>query len=492
MNGRRVSIVCTLGPASRDRKTLLAMARAGMDVARLNFSHGNPTEHGRLIRLVRSVSREVGRPLGILADLAGPKVRVGELPEGGRFLREGTDVVLSSRVRVTGAEIGTTYPRLARDLRRGCMVLLDDGRLRLRVRRIEGHRVHCRVVEGGTLQSHKGINLPGIPLSAPALTRKDRDDLRFALEEGIDLVALSFVRREKDVRQAVAFMRRTMGGVARRGGMAGRPFASAHPPLIAKLEKPQALDDLEGIIEAAGAVMVARGDLGVEIAPERVPTVQKHIIRRANARGRPVITATQMLESMTVRSRPTRAEASDVANAVLDGTDAVMLSAETAVGEHPVASVQMMDRIIRETEAHAPSRLVGARPPRSDQAPATQDAVAGAAVALAVELDVACIVTFTRSGSTALRLARRRPSVPIVAFSPEAVVTRRLGLVWGVTARVLGRVDRLSVLVRKTEQALRDMRLARTGQRVVLVMGYPPGSMGRTDLVKLHVIGEKY
>ena len=226
MNGRRVSIVCTLGPASRDRKTLLAMARAGMDVARLNFSHGNPTEHGRLIRLVRSVSREIGRPLGVLADLAGPKVRVGELPAGRRVLRPGGDVVLSARARAVGDEIGTTYPRLARDLAPGCLVLLDDGRLRLRVRRIEGHRVHCRVVEGGTLESHKGINLPGIPLSAPALTGKDRQDLEFALEEGVDLVALSFVRQAKDIRQAVALMRRLMGHGSRRGGLAGRPFAS--------------------------------------------------------------------------------------------------------------------------------------------------------------------------------------------------------------------------------------------------------------------------
>jgi pyruvate kinase len=464
-----------------------------MDVARLNFSHGDHAGHARTLRRVRSVASEVGRPLGVLADLAGPKIRVGEIPGGERRLRQGGQVVLSSRLRPGGSQevIGTTYRALARDVARGCAVLLDDGRIRLRVSRIDGDRIRCHVVEGGVLRSHKGINLPGVPLSAPALTAKDRDDLALALEEGADLVALSFVRRARDVRQAVSTIRRLVG--APRSGKARShrpPYSEPHPPVIAKLEKPEALDDLDGILSEAGAVMVARGDLGVEIPPERVPTVQKHIIRRANTLGRPVITATQMLESMTERSRPTRAEASDVANAVLDGTDAVMLSAETATGRYPVEAVRMMDRIIRETELQAPRRRsrVAASGPLAG--PDAEDAVAGGAVELALELDVACIVAFTRSGSTALRLARRRPPVPIVVFSPEESVVRRLSLVWGVTSRSLGRSKQLSSLVRKTDLALREMSLARNGDRVVLVMGYPPGRMGRTDLVKVHVVAE--
>jgi len=462
------------------------MARAGMDVARLNFSHGDQADHARFVQLLRAVSREIGRPLGILCDLAGPKIRVGELEGGERLLGKGEEVVLSSQLCPDSPdEIGTTYPDLAADLTDGCLVLLDDGRLRLKVTEIQEGRVRCRVQEGGVLKSHKGINLPGVPLSTPALTAKDRDDLAFALQEGVDMVALSFVRSARDVTQAVSLIRKLTGAApVRRSRFQRPPFAVPYPPLIAKLEKPQALEDLDGILQVSGAVMVARGDLGVEIPPEAVPTAQKRIISSANALGRPVITATQMLESMTSNSRPTRAEASDVANAVLDGTDAVMLSAETAAGRYPVESVKMMDRIIREAETQ--------QQPVFDHVPAdsTQDAVAGAAVSLALDLDVACIVAFTQSGSTALRLARRRPGVPILALSPDEAVTRRLSLVWGVISRTMARADRLAVLVDRTERTLRDMKLARGGDRVVLVMGYPPGRMGRTDLVKLHEVGD--
>ena len=456
-----------------------------MDVARLNFSHGDRASHGRFIRMVRDASRQVGRPLGILADLCGPKIRVAALPEGEKRLRAGGTLILSSRVRPRGTvAVGTTYPRLAADLSRGNRVLLDDGKIRLRVQSIAGGEVRCRVVEGGTLRSHQGINLPGVGLSAPALTSKDRDDLAFALEQGVDLVALSFVRRASDVRRAVGFIRRRTGAKGKTGRGAP-PFAAASPPVIAKLEKPQALDDLEGILAVAGGVMVARGDLGVEIAPERVPVVQKRIIRRANAVGSPVITATQMLESMTDHSRPTRAEASDVANAVLDGTDAVMLSAETAVGRYPVESVRMMDRIIREIERQGTGRRGAV-----EEALSTEDAVAGGAVSLAVDVGAAAIVAFTLSGSTALRLARRRPPMPIVALSPHEAVVRRLSLVWGVISQVVPEHARLARLVARAEQALRDLRLVRTGQSTVLVMGYPPGISGSTNLIKLHVVGE--
>ncbi|MFQ5657225.1 MAG: pyruvate kinase [Candidatus Methylomirabilales bacterium] len=492
MRGRRVKIVCTLGPACRGRKDLIAMARAGMDVARLNFSHGDHAEHARMIRLLRDVSREIGRPLGILADLAGPKIRTGKIPGGVRRLRRGEDVVLSPHLNPRGdGVIGTTYPRLAEDLAPGHTVLLDDGRLELRVVRIRGSDVHCRVREGGELRSHKGINLPGVLLSTPALTAKDRHDLAFALEQGVDLVALSFVLRADELRRARRLVHRLAGKMKKPRDADGSPFAGPHPPLIAKLEKPQALEHLEGILLEAGGVMVARGDLGVEISPERVPAAQKLIIRRANALGRPVITATQMLESMTERNRPSRAEASDVANAVLDGTDAVMLSAETATGCYPVEAVRMMDRIIRETESSVPRRA-GPEQRMTDlgESPSPEDAVSRAATTLGAALGAAAIVAFTASGSTALRLARRRPSLPLLAFSPDDDVIRRLTLVWGVTPRILTGSRRLSPLVHRADRALQSLRLARRGDRVVLVMGYPPGRMGLTNLVKIHIVGE--
>jgi len=505
LRSRRVKIVCTLGPASASSTAIRALVRAGMDVARLNFSHGTQAEQGRAIRRVRAAARVERRPVAILADLAGPKIRVGDVPAGQRW-RAGETVVLSSRLKPrTPGAIGTTYRGLARDLRPGQPVLLDDGRLRLEVVRVRGDEVVCKVREGGELLPHKGINLPGTPLSTPALTAKDRADLAFAVAAGVDLVALSFVRTAADVREAARLLRRAAGagrlaarlleravGVRRPVAGAARrpPFAGITPPLIAKLEKPQALDDLPGILEESAGVMVARGDLGVEIPPEQVPMAQKRIIHAARMLGRPVITATQMLESMTEHSRPTRAEASDVANAVLDGTDAVMLSAETASGRYPVEAVRMMDRIIRETEAACrPSASSGRFEGNGTLSP--QDAVSGAAVMLADTLGAAAIVAFTLSGGTALRLARRRPQAPIIAVSPDTRVLRRLSLVWGVTPLRLPRSRRLLRLVAVADAALRAQRLARAGDRVVLVMGYPLGAGARTNLVKVHVVGER-
>ena len=496
LSSRRVKIVCTLGPASASSTAIRALVRAGMDVARLNFSHGTQAEQARAIRRVRAAARVERRTVAILADLAGPKIRVGELPAGRRW-RAGEIVVLSSRLRPrTPGAIGTTYRGLARDLQPGQAVLLDDGRLRLEVVRVRGDEVVCKVREGGELLSHKGINLPGTPLSAPALTAKDRADLAFAVGAGVDLVALSFVRTAADVRAAARLLRRAAGvdlpaaGATPRPEPVEGPLAGLAPPLIAKLEKPQALADLAGILEESAGVMVARGDLGVEIPPEKVPMAQKRIIQAARLLGRPVITATQMLESMTERSRPTRAEASDVANAVLDGTDAVMLSAETASGRYPVEAVRMMDRIIRETEAACrPSASSGRFEGNGTLSP--QDAVSGAAVMLADTLGAAAIVAFTLSGGTALRLARRRPQAPIIAVSPDPRVLRRLSLVWGVTPLRLPRSRRLLRLVAVADAALRAHRLARAGDRVVLVMGYPLGAGARTNLVKVHVVGER-
>jgi len=493
LSSRRVKIVCTLGPASASSTAILALVRAGMDVARLNFSHGTQAEQARAIRRVRAAARVERRTVAILADLAGPKIRVGELPAGRRW-RAGEIVVLSSRLRPrTPGVIGTTYRGLARDLQPGQTVLLDDGRLRLEVVRVRGDEVVCKVREGGELLSHKGINLPGTPLSAPALTAKDRADLAFAVGAGVDLVALSFVRTAADVRAAARLLRRAAGVDLPAAGATPRPpLAGLAPPLIAKLEKPQALADLAGILEESAGVMVARGDLGVEIPPEKVPMAQKRIIQAARLLGRPVITATQMLESMTERSRPTRAEASDVANAVLDGTDAVMLSAETASGRYPVEAVRMMDRIIRETEAvGTPSSGMASRRSEVNGALLPQDAVSGAAVMLADALGAAAIVAFTLSGGTALRLARRRPQAPIIAVSPDPRVLRRLSLVWGVTPLRLPRSRRLLRLVAVADAALRAHRLARAGDRVVLVMGYPLGAGARTNLVKVHVVGKR-
>ena len=486
MRRRRVRIVCTLGPASRGRECILALARAGMDVARINFSHGDQAEHAEAIRNVRDVERELDRPIAILADLAGPKIRLGEIPGGSLLLKRGAEITLSSRQRPgRDGVLGTTYPHLARDVAPGDRVLLDDGRLRLEVVAVRVQEVRCRVVEGGTLRRHKGINLPGVALSAPALSARDKRDLAFALDRGVDLVALSFVRCADDLRRASRLIHRLRGGGPRQKGR--HPFATAAPPLIAKLEKPEALDDLEAILSESGAVMVARGDLGVEIAPEEVPPAQKRIIRRANALGRPVITATQMLESMTERSRPTRAEASDVANAVLDGTDAVMLSAETASGRYPEETVRMMDRIVRAAEA---SRRTAAAARLDGTEALPQEAVSRAAVTLAHALDVVAIIAFTNSGTTALRLARLRPAVPVVALSPDRDVVRRLELVWGVVPRVQSRSDRLRQLTAGADSILRGLGIARDGDAAVLVMGYPPGTMGRTNLVKVHRIGE--
>lgn len=505
MSERRVKIVCTIGPASRSPAVLRALALAGMDVARLNFSHGAAAEHAAVARAVRAISSETRRPIAVMADLSGPKIRVGEIPGGRLTLRAGAELVLSARPRPPRAAaargqrptVGTTYRRLARDVGPGATILLDDGRLQLRVVSVRGDEVLCRVQEGGELLSHKGINLPGVRLSAPALTAKDVADLRTALALEADFIALSFVRRPEDVRRARQLIARFTpaargGGRTAGGRTAGLAFAGPHPPVIAKLEKPEALERLEAILQEAGGVMVARGDLGVEISPERVPMAQKRIIALAVEMGRPVITATQMLESMTEQSRPTRAEASDVANAVLDGTDAVMLSAETASGRHPVAVVRMMDRIVRAAETAAPRRAQRDFRMLYDggEFRSPEDAVSRAAITLAHALSGAPLVALTSTGLTALRIARRRPHVPVVALTPDERTARRLALVWGVIPRVFPRFRRLARAGARTDRALRELRLVRRGERVVLVMGYPLGGMGQTNLVKVHVVGE--
>src|SRR5579864_6304517 len=476
---RRTKIVCTIGPATSSEEQLEQLMRAGMNVARLNFSHGTQPEHALVIERIRTISARLECAIAILQDLQGPKIRTGTL-EGGRpvLLADGATVTITTRAVVGNAEtISTTYQQLPQDVKEGDRILLDDGLLELRVLGSDGTEVQCVVVHGGVLKEHKGVNLPGVAVSAPALTEKDRDDLKFGVRHGVDYVALSFVRRSEDVVEARAFMQQLQ---AEQGG----EQAQVSIPLIAKLEKPEAVARLDEILDVVDGVMVARGDLGVEMAPEKVPLIQKRIIAACNDRGLPVITATQMLESMITNPRPTRAEASDVANAILDGTDALMLSAETATGAYPLEAVQMMVRIAQETEAD----------PRSVRQPQCQHlnpahAVSHAARALAEETSVQAIVVFTRSGTSAHLISKDRPRTPILAYTPTEQVYRQLTLWWGVWPHHSAMQGSTEELIAVTEKRLQEDNLVQRGQHVVIMGGMPVASQARTNFVKLHRVG---
>src|SRR5258708_5888087 len=411
---RHSKIVCTIGPASRSPRIIDRLLRAGMDVARLNFSHGSHANHAESIAMLRAAATHIHKPIAILADLQGPKIRTGPLAGGAPvILRIGQKfVITTARVLGDSTRVSTVFKPLPREVHRGDRILLSDGLIELRVEQVRGREVICEVVNGGALGEHKGINLPGVKLRVPALTPKDKADLKFALAEGRDYIAVSFVRRPEDVLLAKSLIRR----------------AGKETPVIAKLEKPEAIENLEGILRVADGVMVARGDLGVEMNPERVPVVQKNIIARAREFRRPVITATQMLESMTENPRPTRAEASDVANAIFDGSDAVMLSAETASGKYPVEAVSMMARIIEEAEA---SIKEFPRPVPQEKLKVAET-VAELVCHASRELHMKWIVVFTHSGFTARLISRYRPLVPIAAFSPHAETPRMLSLLWRV------------------------------------------------------------
>jgi pyruvate kinase len=468
---RRTKIVATLGPASSSPERIAALIHAGVDVFRLNFSHGAHEEHAALYGLVREHAAHLGRPVAIMQDLQGPKIRVGDLEGGGPLqLVEGQELTVTAQAGVVGRAglISTTYEHLPYDVRAGDRILLDDGLLELAVVASDPPNVRTVVVHGGPLGEHKGINLPGVAVSAPAVTEKDAADLAFGLALGVDYVALSFVRRAEDVARTRELMR------------AHRP----HPvPIIVKLEKPEAVADLDAIVHAADAVMVARGDLAVEMSAEEVPPLQKHIIHRANAAGKPVITATQMLQSMTDNPRPTRAEASDVANAVLDGSDAVMLSGETAVGEYPVETVQAMARICVAAEAiqHNPKPFEARFGTRAH-------ALVHAACQLAENVEAKAIVVFTRSGQTAHRVAQYRPSAQIYAFTADESVRRQLALYWGVEplyTSLDGDTD--TVLARVSDEIAAAGLLAR-GDLTVIVGAARRLESGRADLIKLHSI----
>ena len=467
----RTKIVATLGPATRDETVLRGLFLAGVNVVRLNFSHGTHAEHAAQLAAVRRIADELHLFIAVMLDLQGPKIRIGALADGKPVtLVPGATVTIVPGAFVgTATRLSTTYADLPNDVHPGDRILLDDGLMELRVTGVEGGEVITTVGIGGELGERKGINLPGVAVSTPALTAKDRDDLAFGVSLGVDYVALSFVRRAHDLREARAELRRLHADI----------------PLIAKIEKPEALDDLPGVLDAADGVMVARGDLGVELSPEQVPAVQKRIIQLANARGILVITATEMLQSMVTNPRPTRAEASDVFNAILDGTDAVALSGETAVGRYPVAAVAVMRRIALQAEAALIGHLPRV-PPRSDP---HIHAIVVAACTLATQVKARALVVFTRTGRTAHLVSNLRCPVPVLAVTEHAAVARRLALWWGLHSVLAHFEERTDATVTAAEDALVAAGLLATGDVIVIVSAATNMQQANANLIKLDVVG---
>ena len=480
---KQVKIVATLGPSSNDEKTLCAMINAGMDVARLNFSHGNHDEHMKRIDLIRRISDEMQKPITILQDLQGPKLRVGKLPEEGILLESGQKIILApSDIHMPGETnqdviaIPMEVPNLVNNVSVGDRILLDDGLLELKTTNLGKDFLEAEVVLGGILKSHKGVNLPGAALAIPALTEKDLIDLEFGLRAKVDMVAISFVQSANDI----IMLREKMKEI--------NP-AQANTPIIAKLERPLAIENLESILEVTDGVMVARGDLAVETSPSQVPIMQKKIIEAANRRSKVVITATQMLDSMIHNPRPTRAEASDVANAVFDGTDAVMLSGETAAGAYPVESVAMMSRIIQEAEKNfgewGQIQTPAAISPMDDAISITR-----AARELAQDRQVDCIAVFTQSGRTALFMSKARPTMPIIALTPDMETYQRLNMYWGVTPFLVPYATSVESMLSHIEAALIANTELSSGKQVVVIAGLPVGAMRPPNFTLLHTIGK--
>ncbi len=460
---KKTKIVATLGPASTDPAVLKKMVDAGLDVVRLNMSHGTREEHRERIHLVRKIERETGSPIPVLMDLCGPKIRIGKLEREPVFLHRGDTVVLTTG-RPDRGKITVNYPRLHEEVRRGETILLADGAFRLKVRDVSGRDIICEVVVGGPLTSHKGVNLPHSELSLPALTDKDREDVKFGVEEGVDLIALSFVRRAEDILELKDLLE-SLGSKI---------------PVIAKIEKPEAVKNIDEIVSVADGIMVARGDLGVELPVERVPVIQKQLIRKANEAGKPVITATQMLKSMVDLPVPTRAEVTDIANAVLDGTDALMLSEETAVGKYPVRVIKTMARVAREAERIYPYSRYTEFPART-----VQDSLAKSACNLSREVKVKAIVPFTRSGATALAVAKFRPPVPIYAVTHDVETFRRLNLVWGVKPLLAVPAESTDRIIHQSMEVAKKKRLVKRGDRIIVLAGAPTGVPGTTNLLKV-------
>jgi pyruvate kinase len=474
---RYTKIVCTIGPACDTEDKLAALVEAGMNVARLNFSHGTHAEHEATIGCIRRVANRLNRPVAILQDLQGPKIRTGTLTHGQPVeLKEQSEFIITTReVEGTEREVSTTYDGLPHDVRPGNRLLLDDGLMELEVTRVAGVDVHTRVVHGGLLKEHKGINLPGVLVNIPTLTEKDRADLAFGVAQQVDYVAISFVRRPEDV----ANVKRALAEIDPK---------AAKLPVIAKLEKPAALDNLDAIIEIADGVMVARGDLGVELSPQQVPTAQKRIIEAANRHRKIVITATQMLESMIAHPLPTRAEVSDVANAIFDSTDAVMLSGETASGAHPVEAVKMMAAIIEEAEGHIKEwgRWRASVEITSDDSVA----LCRAARELAQDRDVTAIAIFTLTGRNARIMSKSRPGVPILAFTPEPKTYLRLALLWGVTPYLIPHAESVEAMLAHVEAAMLLNSPVRPGQQVILIAGLPTNKLVPANFILLHTVGK--
>ena len=465
-------IVATIGPASDSSEMLRKLLLAGMNVARLNFSHGKYEDHAERIQRLRSASEALDLPLMLLQDLQGPKIRVGDLPESGILLNLGESLTLVPIEEDQGKPntVGIDYPYVAEEAEPGTQVLLDDGLLELRVEKVEGKAVQCQVIKGGVLKSHKGVNFPTLNLRLPSMTDKDKRDLDFGIEQGVDIISLSFVRKPEDIQLLKTLLKEK----------------GADIPVLAKLEKPQAIANLEAIVDECDAIMVARGDLGVEMSPEQVPLIQKQIIQLCNQKGIPVITATQMLDSMIHNPRPTRAEASDVANAVIDGTDALMLSGESAVGDYPVESVQMLARIATTVEPSI--QFVNYPPNRSGDA----DAISEALHAINETIDLQCIVTLTETGYTAKMASEERLKAPIVAYTPDPKTYRRLSLNWGVRP-ILSHFPQTSLeeMLPHIEADLIQRNFVTKGDKVLIMGGVPMGKSGGTNFLKIHTITQE-
>lgn len=466
VNSKKTKIICTIGPASENPATLEKMAKAGMNACRLNFSHGEYAWHENALKNIRAVSEKTGISLIAVQDLCGPKIRVGELSTPSIKLKEGGEIILTSKTLVGGEKkISVSYPRLARDVKKGDVILLEDGTKRLAVKLTKGEDVLCEIIVGGELKPHKGVNLPGAKLSISALTEKDKKDILWGIKNGVDFIALSFVRSAKDILELKSLLEKNKAAI----------------PVIAKIEKREAVDNLGEIIKAADAVMVARGDLGIEASLEEVPFLQKLIIRECLKAGKPVITATQMLESMVENSLPTRAEVTDVANAILDGTDAIMLSEEAAVGKHPLEAVAVMAKIAKKTEQEFPyAEYLKLR--HLSEIGNVVDAITYDACEIAASLNVGAIVSFTESGSTAKMIARFRPKPPIIAITPNEATLKQLNLSWNVYPTRLAPLETADEMIREAKKAAASFGLKR-GQKIVISAGIPFGVKGSTNLL---------
>ncbi len=466
---RRAKIVCTLGPATHSYEGVRALVLAGMDVARLNFSHGTHAQHAQAYRWVRQAADESGRGVGVLVDLQGPKIRLGTFAAGPVVWATGETVTVTTEsCNGSHDRVGTTYAGLAADVVEGDRLLVDDGRVGLRVLDVRGQDVRLLVTEGGPVSDSKGLSLPGVAVSVPALTDKDEQDLRFALSMRADMVALSFVRSPRDVDLVHAVM----------------DEAGVRLPVLAKIEKPEAVAELEAVVDAFDGLMVARGDLGVELPLEQVPLVQKRAVQSAREQAKPVIVATQMLDSMIVASRPTRAEASDVANAVLDGADALMLSGETSIGRHPVETVATMARIVVAAE-----EALGRVPPVVREPTTVGGAIARAAAEVGRTVGATALVAFTQSGDTARRLAEHRSPIPLLAFTPVAEVRSQLSLVWGVETFLVPAVAHTDDMVWQVDSAMTELGRMAPGELLTIVAGSPPSTTGSTNAMRVHRLG---